>query len=241
TVHEVMGRNAGWIAASTGLARRSPEDAPHLILLPEVPFVIEKFVEDVNRCLKEFKRCFVACGEGVKTSDGKYLSEAGGTFAKDAFGHKQLGGASDALRAIIETQVGVKCRTNRAGTAQRNAMHFASKTDAEEAYLVGQKAVEAAMEGISGKMVTLERHPGAKYKCTTGLVDLELVANGEKPLPPEFIDETAAGVTEAFRDYALPLIAGEAEIEIQKDGLPLYARLAKKMVAKKTNREYLVG
>jgi len=241
TVHEVMGRNAGWIAASTGLARRDSRDAPHLILLPEVPFVVETFVEQVRRCLGELGGCFVACGEGVRTPDGKYLGEAGGAFAQDAFGHKQLGGAAEGVRAIIETKVGVKCRTNRAGTAQRNAMHFASATDVREAYLVGQAAVEAAMKGIGGKMVTLVRQgDGEAYRCTTGLADLEEVANGEKPVPPEFIDPSGFGVTEAFRRYALPLIAGEAPIDMGPDGLPAYVRLAKHMVEKRTGREYAV-
>ncbi len=242
TVHEVMGRNAGWIAAATGLARRTPQDAPHIILLPEVPFVTDKFVEDVKHSLREFKRCFVTCGEGVKTPDGQYLADAGGSFAQDAFGHKQLGGAADAVRAIIENEVGVKCRTNRAGTAQRNAMHFASKTDVEEAYMVGKAAVEAAMQGVSGKMVTLVRSDqGGKYRCTTGLVDLEKAANDEKPLPPEFIDENGIEVTDAFRNYARPLVVGEADIEIGTDGLPIYARLNRDMVDKRTDRDYPAG
>ena len=234
TVHEVMGRNAGWIAAATGLARRSPEDAPHIILLPEVPFEIEKFTARVGQCLKEFKRCFIACGEGSKTPDGKYLGEAGGSFATDAFGHTQLGGAGEAVRRIIENEIGVKARTNRAGTAQRNAMHFASKTDADEAYMVGKAAVEAAIKGASGKMVTLQRISNDPYQCTTSLVELEKVANGEKMVPAEFISENGFGVTEAFRAYATPLILGEAPLEIAPDGLPVYARLAKHMLPKKT-------
>ena len=235
TVHEVMGRNAGWIAAATGLARRSEEDAPHIILLPEVPFAVEKFIADVKRCLKDYKRCFVVCGEGVKTEDGKYLAEAGGSFATDSFGHKQLGGAANAVREIVENQVGVKCRTNRAGTAQRNAMHFASATDVEEAYMAGKAAAAVAMQGIGGKMITLERRDeGGRYRCTTGLADLEKVANGEKMVPPEFLDESGTGVTDAFRAYALPLIAGQAAVEIGPDGLPVYARLAKYMVPKRT-------
>ncbi len=239
TVHEVMGRNAGWIAAATGLARRTPEDAPHLILLPEVPFETEKFVADVRQSLKDYKRCFVACGEGIKTPEGKYIAEAGGAFAADSFGHTQLGGAGDAVRAIIESQIGVKCRTNRAGTAQRNAMHFASKTDAHEAEMVGAAAVEAALTGVSGKMITLERTgTGSGYRCTTGLVELQKAANGEKPVPPEFINRQRNGVTDAFRDYAFPLIAGEAPVQIGSDGLPVYARLAKHMIPKKTGRQY---
>jgi 6-phosphofructokinase 1 len=237
TVQEIMGRNAGWIAASSGLARRVEEDAPHLILLPEVPFVLEKFVADVRRCLRDFKCCFIACGEGVKTADGAYLGEAGGAFARDAFGHTQLGGAADVVRAIIEKEVGVKCRVNRAGTAQRVAMHFASRTDIKESYMVGAAAVKAAIKGTTGKMVTLVRHDeDGQYRCTTGLADLADVANNEKPLPPEFIHESGTGVTKAFKDYALPLIAGEAEIRIGDDGLPVYARLAKHMVDKCTGR-----
>ena len=239
TVQEIMGRNAGWITAAAGLARRRPEDAPHIILLPEVPFVLEKFVSDVKECLKAFKRCFIACGEGVKTPDGKYLGEAGGAFAKDAFGHTQLGGAGDAVRAIVESQCGVKCRVNRAGTAQRNAMHFASKTDVAEAYRVGKAAVTAAIRGVRGKMITLERHDEAgRYRCTTGLADLEKVANGEKFVPPEFIDSSGIAVSDAFRAYATPLIAGEAPIDIGPDGLPVYARLLRTPVEKRAVTGY---
>jgi 6-phosphofructokinase 1 len=237
TVQEIMGRNAGWIAASAGLARRRPQDAPHIILLPEVPLVLEKFVADVQRCLKDYKKCFIACGEGVKTPDGKHVSETGGSFSKDAFGHVQLGGAADAVRSIIEKHVGVKARANRPGTAQRVAGHFASKTDADEAYLAGQAAVEAALNGTNGMMVTLVRQGnGDNYRCTTGLVELEKVANGEKMLPREFLDESGTGISQAFRDYALPLIRGEAPIDIAPDGLPLYAQLKRQLVAKKTVR-----
>ncbi|MCY2931325.1 MAG: 6-phosphofructokinase [Planctomycetota bacterium] len=240
TVHEVMGRNAGWIAAATGLARRDEDDAPHIILLPEVPFVIDTFVWQVKDCLARRQRCFVVCGEGVKTPEGQYLGQAGGDFAKDAFGHSQLGGAGEAVRALIESRVGVKARTNRAGTAQRNAMHFASRTDVEEAYRVGRSAVEAALAGVNGMMVTLERHPGGAYRCGTGLVELETVANGEKKLPPEFIGPDGVSVTDAFRDYAGPLILGEADLEIAPDGLPVYARLGKHLVARRTTGSYNV-
>ena len=241
TIHEAMGRNAGWIAAAAGLARRSPADAPHLIYLPEVPFVIKRFVSDVKECIAANGGCFIVCGEGVKTEDGQYIADAGGAFAKDSFGHVQLGGAADALKAIVEREVGVKARTNRLGTAQRNAMHFASATDAAEAYRVGEAAVEAAMAGECGKMVTLIRgDAGGAYACTTGLVELSKVANGEKMLPPEYINAAGNGVTEAFCDYLRPLVQGEADVEIGPDGLPVFARLAKHMVEKRTGREYAV-
>ena len=239
TVMEVMGRNAGWIAASSGLARRSGQDAPHLIYMPEVAFVREQFVADVKACLAEFKGCFIVTGEGVRDADGNYLSDMGGDFAKDAFGHTQLGGAGEALRLIVEKELGVKCRYNKAGTSQRNAMHFASAADVNEAYMAGEAAVRAAMAGTTGKMITLVRgSEGGKYACTTGFADLAEVANAEKPVPREFINEAGNGVTEAFLDYARPLVAGNVELEMGADGLPVYARLARHMVAKKTGRKY---
>jgi 6-phosphofructokinase 1 len=241
TVHEVMGRNAGWIAAAAGLAKRRDEDAPHIILLPEVPFEQETFVAHVRRCLERRARCFIVCAEGVRTADGRYLAEAGGAFATDAFGHRQLGGASDAVRRIVEEAVGVKARTNRAGTAQRNAMHFASATDAAEAYDAGRAAVEAALDGVTGKMIALLRDGDRPYACRTGLADLEEVANGEKPVPPAFIAPDGIGITDAFRRYALPLIAGEVGIEIGPDGLPVYARLAGHPVPQRTGRAYRVA
>ena len=241
TVMEVMGRNAGWIAASAGLARRCEEDAPHLIYLPEAPFSAEKLVADVRSCLKRFRRCFIVAGEGIRDADGNYVADAGGAFARDAFGHTQLGGAADAVRALIEKEVGVKARTNKAGTSQRNAMHCASATDAAEAYMAGASAVERALEGVTGKMVTLVRgaDDGA-YRCTTALAGLAEVANAEKPLPAEFINDEGNGVTEAFLDYARPLVKGSAELEIGPDGLPVFARLARHMVARRTGREYEV-
>ena len=239
TVMEVMGRNAGWIAASAGLARRCPEDAPHLIYLPETPFSKEQVVEDVKACLAEFKRCFIVAGEGLRGADGQYIAEAGGSFAQDAFGHMQLGGAGQALRIVVENEVGVKCRYNNAGTSQRNARHFASATDVAEAYMAGAAAVQAAMAGTTGKMIALVREDGdGRYRCTTGLVGLADVANAEKPVPREYINEAGNGVTEAFLEYARPLVVGNAELEMGPDGLPVYARLAKHMVSKKTGREY---
>ena len=241
TIHEVMGRNAGWIAAATSLARREPADAPHLVYLPEVVLDPDRFAADVQACIDRHGGCFIVCGEGIRDQAGNYLAEAGGAFATDSFGHAQLGGAANALRALVEGRLGVKARTNRAGTAQRNAMHFASATDVAEAAMAGRAAVEAALAGERGKMVALVREDAAgPYRCTTGLVDLGKVANGEKPVPPEFINDAGNGLTEAFRAYASPLVQGQAEIEIGRDGLPVYTRLKKHRVAKKTARQYPV-
>ena len=133
TILEVMGRNAGWIAAATGLAARCPEDAPHLIYVPEAPFSFDKLVSDVKQVLKEFRRVFIVAGEGLKNERGEYITADKGAFGTDAFGHAQLGGLADMLKTVIEDRVGIKARGNRLGTNQRSAMHFASLTDVNEA------------------------------------------------------------------------------------------------------------
>jgi 6-phosphofructokinase 1 len=233
TILEVMGRNAGWIAAATGLAARTPEDAPHLVYMPEAAFGWERFVNDVKEVHKRLGRVFIVVGEGLKDEKGKYVTADSGAFAKDSFGHVQLGGVADMLKAVIEKEVGIKARTQKLGTNQRSAMHFASLTDVNEAYLCGKMAVRAAMTGVNGKMITLVREKGPKYKCTTGLAELKDVANGEKKVPREYINERGNHITKVCREYIRPLIKGEAPITIGKDGLPVYVRLAMKAVEKK--------
>lgn len=233
TILEVMGRNAGWIAAAAGLARRCPEDAPHLIYLPEVAFTKEKFVADCKQTLKDFKRLFIVAGEGLKGSNGKYITEDGGSFAKDSFGHTQLGGVAEALKDIVEKEVGVKARFNKLGTNQRCAMHFASLTDINEAYLCGKMAVEYALQGSNGMMVTLVRSDEGGYNCTTSMAALSDVANGEKFMPAEYINAAGNGITDAFKEYALPLIKGEAPITVGDDGLPVFMRFERKAIDKK--------
>jgi len=233
TILEVMGRNAGWIAAATGLAHRCPEDAPHLIYMPESPFSFDKPVGDVKEVLKELGRVFIVAGEGLKDEKGNYVTADAGAFGKDSFGHVQLGGVAEMLKAVIEKEVGIKARFNKLGTNQRSAMHFASLTDVNEAYMCGQMAVEYAMQGENGKMVTLVRESGPQYKCTTGLAELRDVANGEKKVPPEYINEKGNHITEAMRDYVRPLVQGEAPIEIDENGLPVFMRFQRKPLEKK--------
>ena len=233
TILEVMGRNAGWIAAATGLAARSPEDAPHLIYMPEAAFSFEKLVNDVKEVLVNFGRVFIVAGEGLKDEKGQYVTADSGTFGKDSFGHVQLGGVAEMLKAVIEKEVKIKARFNKLGTNQRSAMHFASLTDVNEAYLCGQMAVRYALKGVNGKMVTLVRNEGPRYKCTTGLADLKEVANGEKKVPQHFINDKGNHITDAMREYVRPLVKGEAPITIGKDGLPVYVRLERKALDKR--------
>ena len=233
TILEVMGRNAGWIAAATGLASRSPQDAPHLIYMPEVQFTFDKLITDVKEVLRQFNRVFIVAGEGLKDKDGNYVTADSGDFNKDSFGHVQLGGVAEMLKAVIEKEIGIKARFNKLGTNQRSAMHFASLTDVNEAYLCGQMAVTAALQGENGKMVTLIREDSSEYKCTTGLASLSDVANGEKKVPRNYINEKGNHITEAMKDYVRPLVKGQAPVAIGADGLPTYMRFQRKHVEKK--------
>jgi 6-phosphofructokinase len=233
TILEVMGRNAGWIAAATGLAQRGPEDAPHLIYLPEAAFSLDQLVKDVKEVHQRLGRVFIVVGEGLKDDQGKYVTADQGSFAKDSFGHVQLGGVADMLKATIEQEVGIKARFNKLGTNQRCAMHFASLTDVNEAYQCGQAAVQAALSGVNGKMVTLVREAGPEYRCTTGLAELRDVANGEKKVPRDYLNATGNGVSDAMRDYVRPLVKGEAPIKVGEDGLPVYVRLRREPLPKK--------
>lgn len=228
---EVMGRNAGWIAAGSALAKRKdhPHDAPHLIYLPEVAFSTEKFVADVQRVLKREKSCLIVVGEGLIDADGNYVSADDAT---DSFGHAQLGGAGEYLKSLVEQHLpGIKARTVKLGMAQRAAVHAGSLADADEAYLAGQAAVKAAINGETDKMVTLLRGDQDHYTVETGLAPLSDIANGVKKLPREWINEDGVSMNHQFIRYASPLIQGETPVPYD-NGLPVFARLDKVRVDK---------
>jgi len=231
SILEVMGRSAGWIAAGSSLAKRRdhPHDPPHIILLPEVHFTAEKFLEDVQRVLKREKYCMVVVGEGLIDVDGNYITTS--SVSTDAFGHVQLGGVGDYLRGLVEANLGIKARSAKLGISQRVAAHCASKTDMDEAYLAGQAAVLAAVGGETGKMVTLVRGEAEQYSCETGLADLHEVANGVKKLPAEWVNEDGVSMNFQYHRYALPLIQGEVDIPYTH-GLPMFAHLDKGRVEK---------
>ena len=231
TVVEVMGRNTGWLAAGASLAKRRdhPNDPPHLVYLPEVPFTNEKFLDDVRRVLKREKHCVVVASEGLVDKDGNYVSVE--TSSTDAAGHAQLGGVGELMKDLIESQIGAKARVARLGVAQRAAAHLASKTDADEAVLVGTAAVKAAVNGETGKLVTLVRGDGDNYTCETGLSALSEVVGNLKKLPKEWVNEDGVSLNFQFFRYATPLIQGEVTVPYD-NGMPAYARLAKESVSK---------
>ena len=231
SIVEVMGRSAGWIAAGAALAKRRdhPHDPPHLILLPEIPFAQDKVMEDIRRVLKREKYCLIVVAEGLVDADGNYVAADSKT---DAFGHAQLGGAGDALAEIITQNIpGTKVRVAKPGIAQRCGAHVASKTDVDEAYLAGEAAVEAAIDGQTDKMVTLLRGDGDHYTTETGLAPLADVANSVKKLPREWINEDGVSMNFQFLRYAQPLIQGEVHIP-HDNGVPTFAKLEKVRVDK---------
>ncbi|MGI9861440.1 6-phosphofructokinase [Moorella naiadis] len=219
---ETMGRNTGWLAAATALARRQPGDAPHLIYLPEVAFDMATFLTDVEEAYRQHDTVLVVVSEGLLDKDGNYIFNDAAT--QDVFGHQRLGGLGQFLLNKIETELKIKGRVILPATSQRSATHLASRTDADEAYAVGRAAVEAAVQGASGKMVALNRQEGEAYYCTCGLVDLDQVANREKKVPRTWINPQGNDITAAFINYARPLIQGEVNIPYC-DGLPTYVNL----------------
>ncbi len=232
SIVEVMGRNAGWIAAGTTIAKRKNmlDDPPHIILLPEVAFNADYFISQVEECLKKNKYCLVVASEGLADESGNYVAAGGAT---DSFGHSQLGGVGEALQNLVASRLsGVKARSCKIGHAQRAASHCSSATDSDEAFKCGQEAVKAAVEGQTGKMVAIVRGDGDKYKAETTLVDLNDVANGVKHFPENWINEDKVSISQQFNKYILPLMQGEVKVPFE-NGLPAYVRLAKNEVEKK--------
>ena len=226
---EIMGRHAGWLTAAAALAAEYGA-GPDLIYLPETDFDMEQFLSDVARVYKERGNCMVAVSEGIHYADGSFVSEAK-TSATDGFGHAQLGGLAALLANVVKEKLGVKVRGIELSLLQRCGAHLASETDIEESFMAGKAAVENAVAGMTDKMVAFERGEiNGHYACKTKLLNLTDVANFEKKVPLDWINEAHNGVTHDFIDYALPLIQGEPKLP-REDSLPRFARL-KKVLAK---------
>ena len=226
---EIMGRHAGWLAASAALAT-AYGSGPDLIYLPECDFDMDRFLADVDELYRKNGKVFVAVSEGIHYADGSFVSEAK-TSATDGFGHAQLGGLAAMLAEIVKNHTGAKVRGIEFSLLQRCGAHVASATDIEEAFTAGKVAVEKAVEGETGYMVAFERQMvEGKYSCAYRLLPLESVANYEKKVPMEWINDAHNGLKQEFISYVLPLIQGEANVP-KVDSLPRYAKL-KKVLAK---------
>ncbi|MCP4001770.1 MAG: 6-phosphofructokinase [Gammaproteobacteria bacterium] len=235
-VLEVMGRHAGWIAAAGGLAGQTRNDAPHIILFPEVPFNKNAFLKRVKECVRDNEYCVVIVSEGAAYKDGTFLADAGTT---DAFGHKQLGGVAQVVAQMVRDELGFKYHYALADYLQRSARHIASKTDVEQAYAVGKAAVEMALAGANSVMPAIIRKSDKPYKWTIEKAPLSRVANKEKMMPKRFITKDGFGITAACRRYLEPLIKGE-DYPPYKDGLPKYVTLKGVSVTKKLKTDFVV-
>jgi 6-phosphofructokinase len=229
-VMEVMGRHAGWLAAAAGLAQRGPDQAPQIILFPEIPFDEEKFLARVQETVRRVGWCSVVVSEGLRTPDGKFLAEAGG---KDAFGHVQLGGVGPRIAQLVNEKLKLKQHWAVPDYLQRSARHLASKTDAEHAWAVGAAAVEYALAGKNAVMPVIKRVSDAPYRWKIEPAPLAKVANHEKKMPRSYITRDGYGITAACRTYLEPLIRGEDPPPYGRDGLPQYVTLKNVAVPKR--------
>jgi 6-phosphofructokinase 1 len=223
TVVEIMGRNAGWLAASAALASVNGGPGPDLIYLPERDFSNDQFLADVEKKLNEKPRVIIAVSEGIHTADGKLIG--GSDVSVDAFGHIALSGAAHILSGNIKTQLGCRARSIELSYIQRCAGHIASATDINEARILGENAAKCALEESSGVMTAIYRLSNNPYAVEYKCVPVSKVANKEKKVPDDFINADANDVTEKVFEYILPLIQGEVDIEYQ-NGIPKHLRLA---------------
>lgn len=235
-IMEVMGRHAGWIAAAGGLAAQQENEAPHIILFPEIAFDPELFLKKVDDCVKQYGYCAIVTSEGLKNQEGKFLSDAGLT---DAFGHAQLGGVAPVLAQLIKSRLGYKYHWAVADYLQRAARHIASQVDVDHAYALGKAAVELALSGKNARMPVIVRDNDAPYQWHIEDVALSEVANIEKKMPRDFISEDGFGITDACRRYLSALIGGEAYPPYH-NGLPRYVRLKNIAVPKKLAESFVL-
>lgn len=218
TIIEIMGRDTGWLTASSAILRANGEKAPHLIYLPEKPFSVKKFIEDIRQAQKTNHAVIVAVSEGIEP-DWAEIGEDFQSGKTDAFGHKYLAGVGKALEKLVSREFGCKVRSIELNVMQRCSSHLSSKRDIAEAERIGGAAVKAALDGVSGEMMVFRRVANHPYNVRIDHVDISKVANCVKYFPSEWINEEGNNVTEEAIEYCLPLIQGEQNIHI-KNGLP---------------------
>lgn len=235
-IMEVMGRHAGWIAAAAGLAQRHGQEAPQIIVFPEIPFHKGRFLTRVDEVVRRDGYCSMVVSEGAQYADGRFLADSGIT---DAFGHSQLGGVAPFIANMIKQELGYKYHWAVPDYLQRSARHIASLTDQEHAYAVGKAAVEFAIQGNNAIMPIIVREHDNPYRWSIGSAQLADMANREKKMPAAFIREDGFGITEAARLYLQPLIEGEAFPPF-KDGKPDYVRLQNHLLAKKVSQPFML-
>lgn len=216
---EVMGRDAGWVAAASALGKRDERDPPHLIYPPERRLDFDQFLAQVEAAYRRHGHAVIVVAETVRDARGELIGADRDVV--DSFGHRRLVEPARKLATLVDERLGLRARYDRPGTIQRMSTPCQSTVDLAEAYEAGRRAVQALLDGESDQMVTLVRPPGPAYRCEYGLAPLASIANVAKPLPPEFVPDESANPTAAFRAYAEPLLGGP---------LPEHARLKRVFV-----------
>ena len=229
---EVMGRHAGWLAASAGVIKESKSMPPHLILLPEVIFDENKLLKETKTIVKNYGYCVIVASEGIKNKKNQFIASSA---SKDSFGHAHLGGVAPKLANIISNKLSYKVHWAVADYLQRAARHLGSSVDVKQAYAIGFKALHYAKKGVDGVMLTIKKQKAKTYKWEIKYTKLQNVANFEKELPKSFIAKDGFGITSICKSYIKDLISGE-DFPPYKNGVPDYAKLKLPLVKKKLKK-----
>ena len=222
TIVEIMGRHAGWLTAASALARKFEGDNPVLIYLPEVAFNQEEFLEKVKKALEPTPNLVVCVSEGINDGNGTFICEFASDVGVDTFGHKMLTGSGKYLENLIKEKLGVKVRSVELNVSQRCSSSCLSKTDLDEADHSGAFAVNAALNGETGKMISFVRANTSPYELSFSTADVNIICNQEKAVPLSWITKDGSDVTDEFIRYAAPLIQGSVDVPTE-NGLPLFA------------------
>ncbi|MDY2995686.1 MAG: 6-phosphofructokinase [Faecalimonas sp.] len=222
TIVEIMGRHAGWLTAASALARKFEGDNPVLIYLPEVAFNQEEFLEKVKKALETTPNLVVCVSEGINDGNGTFICEFASDVGVDTFGHKMLTGSGKYLENLIKEKLGVKVRSVELNVSQRCSSSCLSKTDLDEADHSGAFAVNAALNGETGKMISFVRVNTSPYELSFSTADVNIICNQEKAVPLSWITKDGSDVTDEFIRYAAPLIQGSVDVPTE-NGLPLFA------------------
>ena len=222
TIVEIMGRHAGWLTAASALARKFEGDNPVLIYLPEVAFNQEDFLEKVKKALETTPNLVVCVSEGINDGTGTFICEFASDVGVDTFGHKMLTGSGKYLENLIKEKLGVKVRSVELNVSQRCSSSCLSKTDLDEADHSGAFAVNAALNGETGKMISFVRTNTSPYELSFSTADVNIICNQEKAVPLSWITKDGSDVTDEFIRYAAPLIQGSVDVPTE-NGLPLFA------------------
>ncbi|MCB6203612.1 6-phosphofructokinase [Extibacter muris] len=222
TIVEIMGRHAGWLTAASMLARKFEGDNPVFIYLPEVAFDQDAFVEKVKEALKTTPNLVVCISEGINDGKGTFICEYASDVGTDTFGHKMLTGSGKYLENLVKERIGVKVRSVELNVCQRCSCAHLSRVDLDEAVNAGIYAVQVALGGETGKMITFIRNKSVPYELSYGTADVNIICNKEKPVPDEWIISEGSDISSKFIDYARPLTQGYVELPT-KNGIPLFA------------------